>query len=175
MLEQALAHRPAGDDEAAERALRRCLELGDAPTEYAAVIGAGTFLAATELAHLLLLRGETAEAAELLERTAAEHPRHEPAQRLLAFARAATGADTTSPLPASALSLLAAALDARLAADGHRRLRRPARRSPSASRASDRASAASCSPACTSTAASSTRPPTSGPRPARSTARTPPR
>jgi tetratricopeptide (TPR) repeat protein len=127
VLEQALAHRAGRDDDRAEERLRRALELGDAPARYAAVTGAGTFLAATALAQLLVERGETAEAVRLLDEALAVNPRHDAARIVLAdahlarsaFAEAAQAAeavDADSPFAAEAA---ARATLARAAAGQH--------------------------------------------------------
>ena len=76
VLEQALAHRARGDAARAEELLRRCLELGDAPSSYAATVGAGTFVAAAELADLVAADGRRDEAVALLDRVVTEHPEH---------------------------------------------------------------------------------------------------
>jgi tetratricopeptide (TPR) repeat protein len=58
VLEQAHIARQTGDVARAEALLRRCLELGEAPSRYVRVVGSGTFIAATYLAGVLLTRGE---------------------------------------------------------------------------------------------------------------------
>jgi hypothetical protein len=118
VLEQAIAFRDTGDAVQAEALLRRCLELGDAPSRLAAVTGAGTFLAATALARLLTARGETAEAEQLLLGALAEAPRHVDARLALADAlltegRYAAAADVAAGVPER--SPLAAAAGARRA------------------------------------------------------------
>jgi hypothetical protein len=116
VLEQALAHRETGDDAAAEAKLRTALTLGDAPAKYAAVTGAGTFLAGTALAELLLGRNAAAEAVELLEQALAANPGHDAARVALADAQIAlrafeAAADAVAAVPAG--SPLKAAADAR--------------------------------------------------------------
>lgn len=92
VLEQALAHRSAGDDEAAEAKLRLALRMGDAPSRYAAITGAGTYLAGTALAELLLGRNAAAEAVELLEQALEANPGHDAARLALADAQIALNA-----------------------------------------------------------------------------------
>ncbi|MDQ3742476.1 MAG: glycosyltransferase, partial [Actinomycetota bacterium] len=53
VLELAISTHASGDAAEAERLLRQCLEMGDAPSSYSAVIGAGTYLARIALADLL--------------------------------------------------------------------------------------------------------------------------
>ena len=62
VLEQSAAARAQGDHEEAERLLRRCLEMGDAPSHYAAAVGAGSFLARIALAEVLRIDGRDEEA-----------------------------------------------------------------------------------------------------------------
>jgi tetratricopeptide (TPR) repeat protein len=62
VLEQALAARGEGQAQEAERLLRRCLEMGDAPSHYSAAIGAGSYLARIALAELLRIEGRLDEA-----------------------------------------------------------------------------------------------------------------
>jgi len=77
VLHQASCARAAGDDDRAETLLRRCLEMGDAPSEYSPVVGSGTFLAAGALARLLLDRGDLDAAEEVLVGSLREHPRYQ--------------------------------------------------------------------------------------------------
>jgi tetratricopeptide (TPR) repeat protein len=74
VLEQAHAARLLADLDGAGRFLRTCIEMGDAPSNYSATVGCGTFLAQTALADLHRERGELAEAERLLLDVRAEHP-----------------------------------------------------------------------------------------------------
>jgi tetratricopeptide (TPR) repeat protein len=74
VLEQAKISEMLGREAEAEELYRRCLELGDAPARYSAMIGCGTFLPHLHLAELRLRRGETAAARQALAICAADHP-----------------------------------------------------------------------------------------------------
>lgn len=74
VLEQAHAARQLNDMERAATLLRRCLEMGDAPSRYSATVGCGTFLARSALADIEQRRGNLAEAEELLREVRAENP-----------------------------------------------------------------------------------------------------
>lgn len=74
VLEQAMAHRGLGDAGAAITAIRRCLDMGDAPSKYSATVGAGTFHARVVLADLLVAAGDAREAEEHLHRVLVDHP-----------------------------------------------------------------------------------------------------
>ena len=52
VMEAAVSARSRGDLARAAELARRCLEMGDAPADYAATMGAGTFLALSLLANL---------------------------------------------------------------------------------------------------------------------------
>ncbi|HEX8207517.1 MAG TPA: glycosyltransferase [Solirubrobacteraceae bacterium] len=73
VLERALAVRDAGDHAEAERLLRACLELGDAPSHYSAAIGAGTYLPRLALAELMRAAGRLDEAEAEVRHCLAEH------------------------------------------------------------------------------------------------------
>ena len=73
VLEQALAARDQGDAERAERLLRQCLDMGDAPSHYSAAIGAGTYLARLGLAELLRSEGRLDEAEAEVRHVLAHH------------------------------------------------------------------------------------------------------
>ena len=75
VLEQASIARRTGDDAEAERLLRRCLEMGDAPSRLSPMVGAGTYLAQLALADLLRATGRLDQADELVQACLAEHPR----------------------------------------------------------------------------------------------------
>ncbi len=74
VLEQAATWQALGDAEQAEALYRRCLELGDAPACYGAMVGTGTVHPRMALARLHLGRGELAPARELLEWCLEHHP-----------------------------------------------------------------------------------------------------
>jgi len=74
VLEAALAARSRGDLRNAAELARRCLEMGDAPAEYASTTGAGTFLAMTLLAEVHAALGDRAGQEQILRRSLAEHP-----------------------------------------------------------------------------------------------------
>ena len=74
VLEAALAARSRGDLCKAAELARRCLEMGDAPAEYASTTGAGTFLAMTLLAEVHAALGDRAGQEQILRRSLAEHP-----------------------------------------------------------------------------------------------------
>jgi tetratricopeptide (TPR) repeat protein len=62
VLELAISTHAAGDAAEAERLLRQCLEMGDAPSSYSAAVGAGSYLARLALADLLRVEGRLDEA-----------------------------------------------------------------------------------------------------------------
>ena len=74
VLEAALAARSRGDLRKAAGLAARCLEMGDAPAEYASTTGAGTFLAMTLLAEVHAALGDRAGQERILRRSLAEHP-----------------------------------------------------------------------------------------------------
>lgn len=84
VLEQGHLAVVAGDPAAAERLYRQCLEMGDAPSAYAATVGAGTYLAARALADLLVAQDRLEDAAAVLERSLVAHPGHARTARELA-------------------------------------------------------------------------------------------
>jgi tetratricopeptide (TPR) repeat protein len=73
VLEQGLAARDHGDAAEAERLLRRCLEMGDAPSQYSAAIGAGTYLARLALAEIMRADGRLEEAEAEVRYCLSEH------------------------------------------------------------------------------------------------------
>jgi tetratricopeptide (TPR) repeat protein len=93
VLEQGTAWQDLGDETRAEALYRRCLELGDAPTGHGSIVGSGTFRPRLALAKLLLARGETAEARELLQFSLEHDPDFLPAVAPYATARLAQGDD----------------------------------------------------------------------------------
>ena len=71
--------RPAeGDLRGAAELARRCMEMGDAPTRYAATVGSGTFLAMTVLAEVERSQGRPDVAEKLYRRSLADHPEYAP-------------------------------------------------------------------------------------------------
>ncbi len=74
VLEQAKISELLERPDEAEELYRRCLELGDAPARYGAMVGCGTFLPHLHLAELHLRRGETAAARRALVRCVTDHP-----------------------------------------------------------------------------------------------------
>jgi tetratricopeptide (TPR) repeat protein len=74
VLEAALSARSRGDLVRAAELASRCLEMGDAPADYASTMGAGTFLALTLLAEIRSAMGDRAESERLLRRSLDEHP-----------------------------------------------------------------------------------------------------
>ncbi len=73
VLEQALCAKSEGDLREAADLARRCIEMGDAPTRYAATVGAGSFLAMGVLAEVEELQRRPAEAEKIYRRMLAEH------------------------------------------------------------------------------------------------------
>lgn len=74
VLELALCARQEGELAEAERLARRCLAMGDAPAQYVATVGSGSYLALSLLADLRHEQGDVAEAEELYRRCLREHP-----------------------------------------------------------------------------------------------------
>jgi len=74
VLEQAFAMIALGDGDRAIALLERCVEMGDAPGRYTAMLGSGTYLPRICLAELRQARGELVLAIELLERCLREYP-----------------------------------------------------------------------------------------------------
>lgn len=73
VYEQGVTARALGRNEEAIAYFERCLEMGDAPAEYTATVGTGTFLPTIGLAEVLVEQGEHARAVELLDAVLAEH------------------------------------------------------------------------------------------------------
>ena len=63
-----------GDEDEAIAAWERCIEMGDAPAQYGAAVGAGTHRPRIALAELYMRHGELEQARELLDWCVAEHP-----------------------------------------------------------------------------------------------------
>jgi tetratricopeptide (TPR) repeat protein len=76
VLEQALCAQAEGDLRAAAELARRCTEMGDAPTRYAATVGSGTFLAMTVLAEVEQAQGRPDVAEKLYRRVLGDHPEY---------------------------------------------------------------------------------------------------
>jgi glycosyltransferase involved in cell wall biosynthesis len=76
VLEQALCAQAEGDLRGAAELARRCMEMGDAPTRYAATVGSGTFLAMTVLAEIERAQGRPDVAEKLYRRSLADHPEY---------------------------------------------------------------------------------------------------
>ncbi len=93
VLELAICTHASGDAREAERLLRQCLEMGDAPSSYSAVIGAGTYLARLALADLLRVEGRLDEAEDEVRRCIDEHPGFLGVVEPYAALRLARGAD----------------------------------------------------------------------------------
>ncbi len=74
VFSQAATALTLGDEREATRLYRRCMDLGDAPSQYGAMVGCGTFLPRMILAERHLARGETAPARELLAWCVEHHP-----------------------------------------------------------------------------------------------------
>jgi glycosyltransferase involved in cell wall biosynthesis len=75
VLEQAFAARDLGDIATEEALLRRCLEMGEAPSRYSPTLGSGGSIALIALADALRRRGAAEEAEATLRRCLDEHPR----------------------------------------------------------------------------------------------------
>jgi glycosyltransferase involved in cell wall biosynthesis len=74
VFEQGVASMALGHEADAVEYFEQCIEMGDAPARYTAVVGCGTYLPRLSLANIHLRRGETAAARELLDWCLAEHP-----------------------------------------------------------------------------------------------------
>ena len=74
MLQAAMCARDDRDLDEAARLAERCLEQGDAPAKYGAVVGAGTYLARTLLAEIRTHQGRPAEAEALYRSSLEQHP-----------------------------------------------------------------------------------------------------
>ena len=75
-LQLALVERGTGNLDEARRIAERCLEMGDAPAAYSAVVGSGTYLALCLLGELATARGELEEAEELFRRSLRDYPHY---------------------------------------------------------------------------------------------------
>jgi tetratricopeptide (TPR) repeat protein len=74
VFEQAVCLREDGDLAGAVALAERCLEMGDAPSHYAATVGSGSHLALTFLAELRALQRRVDEAEALYRRALDQHP-----------------------------------------------------------------------------------------------------
>jgi tetratricopeptide (TPR) repeat protein len=100
VLEQAQMACEAGDPERAVSLLEYCLKLGDAPSHYSPMVGAGTYVALCELADVHRARGDLPKAECLLERCLRDHPRYLGAVLPLAEVMLARGASAREVVPA---------------------------------------------------------------------------
>ena len=94
LLERAAAARGQGLVDEAERLLRECLELGDAPSQYSAAVGGGTYLARIALADLMRAEDRPEEAEAELRHVLAHHPRYIGIVEPYTAVRLANGAST---------------------------------------------------------------------------------
>jgi tetratricopeptide (TPR) repeat protein len=76
VLEAAVSARSRGDLAGAAALAERCLEMGDAPADYAATMGSGTFLALALLAEIRASQGDGPASEELFRRSLREHPEY---------------------------------------------------------------------------------------------------
>jgi len=93
VLEQALCNEALGDLAKAEALLRRCLEMGDAPSRYTPTVGCGSYGAMIALAGVLRAAGRPDEAEALVVRCLDEHPDFLGVVEPYASVRLACGAD----------------------------------------------------------------------------------
>jgi tetratricopeptide (TPR) repeat protein len=103
VFEEALCVRQDGELDAAASLVERCLEMGDAPTGYAATVGSGSHLALTLLGDVRAAQDRAAEAEALYRQALAEHPDF--VAPVLSFAslmlrRGATDAEVSAAIPA---------------------------------------------------------------------------
>jgi tetratricopeptide (TPR) repeat protein len=87
VFEQAACARDRGDADGARALFERCLEMGDAPSQYSATVGCGGYLALVQLAEL----APPAQAADLLADCLQRHPAYLGAVLPLATASLARG------------------------------------------------------------------------------------
>ena len=126
-----------GDLAEAERLARRCLEIGDAPAEYIATAGKGTYLALGLLAEIQRGRGDGGAAEETWRQTLAQYPDYTAPLLPLAtamLARGATADEVTAIVPPdrpSAMLLVGTAFhEAGFAADAETWFRAALERQP---------------------------------------------
>ncbi len=93
VFEQALIARERGDLPETERLLRRCLELGDAPSRYSSTRGMGTYIAMLTLADHCRHAGRLAEAEQFAVACLEQHPSFLGVVEPYATVRLAAGAD----------------------------------------------------------------------------------
>ena len=93
VLELALAARDEGNPAEAERLLRECLEMGDAPSKYSAAVGGGTYLPRIALAGVLQDTGRLDEAEAEVRHCLTEHGHFIGVIEPYATIRLARGAD----------------------------------------------------------------------------------
>lgn len=78
----------------------RCIAMGDAPSEYSATVGCGTFLALVSLAEVRRTQGRRTEAVALARRCLTDHPRYLGAVMPLAQAMLSDGSEPQSVVAA---------------------------------------------------------------------------
>lgn len=103
VLEAALCAWQEGDLAEAERLARRCLAMGDAPAQYVATVGSGSYLALSLLGELRRAQGDLPGAEETYRRCLREHPSYlAPVLPLVAclVARGASRAEVAAAIPA---------------------------------------------------------------------------
>jgi tetratricopeptide (TPR) repeat protein len=146
VMEQGLAAAALGRGESAIECFERCLEMGDAPSQYTATVGCGTYLAMFHLAECRRERGELRVARELLERCLREHPHFLGAVLPYASALLADGIDAETtlgefernvpdPSPSARFMLGTALYENGAAAVGESQFRAVLRSQPSSGRA----------------------------------------
>jgi glycosyltransferase involved in cell wall biosynthesis len=74
VLEQSLCSREQGDYETAAELLERCLEMGDSPSRYSPMVGAGSYFALGVLADVRNRQGDLRASQELLVESLEAHP-----------------------------------------------------------------------------------------------------
>jgi tetratricopeptide (TPR) repeat protein len=146
VLEQAFAVIALGDGDRAIELLERCLQMGDAPRRYTAIVGGGTYLPRICLAELREARGEIEQAIELIESCLREHPQFVGSVLPYATALLGNGVDpaevvvelerhTPNPSPAARFMLGTALYEAGATAAGEAQFRAVLERQPRSSRA----------------------------------------
>lgn len=109
VLQLAFVERDAGNFGEAERLAKRCLEMGDAPARYMAVVGAGTYLALSLLGELAVAQERQDEAEASFARSLADYPHFVAPVLPLAtamFRRGASPEEVEAAIPADRQSAL---------------------------------------------------------------------